>query len=108
MINELEKRNKRRHRRSMSVRKHVRGSAEKPRLTVSKTNNHIFAQLIDDEKGVTLASSGTMTKDLRDQNLGRKSKASARQVGVKLAQLAKKKQIEQVVFDRGHNQYHGV
>jgi large subunit ribosomal protein L18 len=77
-------------------------------MCVLKTNLHISAQIIDDEAGITIASAGTMTKDFRNQKLGRKSKESARQVGVKLAELAKAKNIQCVVFDRGHHKYHGV
>ena len=108
MLNEKKKRNERRFRRSMRVKKSVRGNADKPRLTVFRSNKHIFAQLIDDEKGITLACAGTMMKDMRDTDLGKKSKGAARQVGMKLAELAKKKQIGTVVFDRSHYKYHGV
>lgn len=108
MNNEINKRNVRRDRRKMRVRKGVRGTAERPRLCVFKTNQHISAQVINDETGMTLVSAGTMTKDFRNQKLGRKSKESARQVGVKLAELAKAKNIQCVVFDRGRYKYHGV
>src|SRR5690349_15635220 len=108
MNSDLKKRDVRRRRRALRVRKGVRGSAAKPRLCVSKTNLHVSAQLIDDEAGVTVASVGTMTKEFRASNLGRKSKASARQVGAKLAELAQAKNIQTVVFDRGHYKYHGI
>lgn len=108
MNNEINKRNVRRFRRKLRIRKSVRGTAQRPRMCVLKTNLHISAQIIDDEAGITLASAGTMTKDFRNQKLGRKSKESARQVGIKLAELAKAKNIQCVVFDRGHHKYHGV
>jgi large subunit ribosomal protein L18 len=108
MIKDLIKRNERRLRRCMRVRKNVRGTAAKPRLSVLKSNRHICAQLIDDESGLTLASAGTVTKEFRDRQLGRKSKESARQVGVRLAELAKQKEISSAVFDRGFNKYHGL
>ena len=108
MISELIKRNVRRRRRMMRVRKHVRGTAVKPRLSVFKSNMHIFAQLIDDDSGFTIASAGTVTKDFRDRKLDKKSKEAARQVGVKLAEAAKQKNISNVVFDRGFNKYHGL
>ncbi|MBS0603776.1 MAG: 50S ribosomal protein L18 [Verrucomicrobia bacterium] len=108
MINELIKRNVRRRRRMLRVRKHVRGTAEKPRLTVFKSNMHIFAQLIDDEKGFTIASAGTVQKDFRDQKLGKRSKDAARKVGTMIAEVAKQKNIVNVVFDRGFNKYHGL
>lgn len=108
MNNELNKRDVRRKRRKQRIRKAVRGTTQRPRLCVFKTNLHISAQIIDDEAGTTLVSAGTMTKDFRNKNLGRKSKESARQVGIKLAELAKAKNIQCVVFDRGHYKYHGV
>lgn len=108
MNNELSKRNIQRSRRKLRVRKKVRGSAERPRLCVLKTNQHISAQIIDDDAGVTLVSAGTMMKVFRDKNLGRKSKESARQIGIHLAEMAKAKQIQSVVFDRGPYKYHGV
>lgn len=108
MINDLVKRDVRRRRRMMRVRKQVRGTAEKPRLSVFKSNMHICAQLIDDDKGFTLASAGTVTKDFRNRKLGRKSKEAAREVGIKLAEAAKQMNIANAVFDRGFNKYHGL
>jgi large subunit ribosomal protein L18 len=108
MINDLKKRNARRRRRVLRVRKHVRGTAEKPRLSVFKSNKHVFAQLIDDEKGVTLASAGTMMKEFREKNLGQKGKDAAHLVGVKLAEAAKQMNVLSAVFDRGFNKYHGL
>ncbi len=92
----------------LRVRKQVRGTAEKPRLSVFKSNMHIFAQLIDDEKGFTLASAGTVMKDFQDNKLGKKSKEAARAVGAKIADVAKQKNIANAVFDRGFNKYHGL
>ncbi len=108
MINDLKKRNVRRRRRMMRVRKEVRGTASKPRLSVFKSNMHICAQLIDDDKGFTLASAGTLMKEFRSKNLGKKSKDAAHQVGVKLAEAAKQMNISTAVFDRGFNKYHGL
>ncbi|MEN9344315.1 MAG: ribosomal protein [Chlamydiota bacterium] len=107
MIKELERRNVRRKRRNFRVRKAVRGNAERPRLCIFRSNKHVCAQLIDDEKGITLASAGTLSKEFRDRDL-RKGKASARQVGVRIAELAKQKNIELAVFDRGFRKYHGL
>lgn len=73
-----------------------------------RSNSHIFAQLIDDEKGFTLASAGTVMKDFRDKKLGKKSKDAARAIGAALAEAAKQKNIVNVVFDRGFNKYHGL
>jgi large subunit ribosomal protein L18 len=103
MENRLEKRTHKRIMRALRVRKHLRGTAEKPRLSVAKTNKHISVQLIDDEKGITLASVSTL-----NENMGKKNKATAKQIGLKLGQLAKEKQVERVVFDRGRFKYHGI
>jgi large subunit ribosomal protein L18 len=107
MLNELRNRDVRRQRSSFRGRKRVRGSAEKPRLSVFKSNLHLFAQLIDDESGFTLASAGTVMKELRQKKLG-KGKEAAREIGLRLAEAAKQKNIQCVVFDRGHNKYHGL
>lgn len=108
MNNEMNQRNIQRARRKMRVRRKVRGTAERPRLSVLKTNQHISAQLIDDEAGITLLCAGTMMKEFRDRSMGRKNKTAARQIGVRLAELAKEKNIGAVVFDRGSYKYHGV
>lgn len=108
MINDKALRNRQRVRRSFRVRKHVRGTAVKPRLSVFKSNQHLFAQLIDDEAGVTLVSSGTMVKALREKDFSRKSKGAAREIGLLLAKAAQEKGIQKVVFDRGHYKYHGL
>jgi large subunit ribosomal protein L18 len=108
MINELTKRNVRRRRRMLRVRRQVKGTAEKPRLSVFKSNKHLCAQLIDDDTGTTIASAGTLTKQLRDKKLGKRSKEAARQVGVMIAEVAKQKNILNAVFDRGFNKYHGL
>lgn len=108
MINELSKRNVRRHRRLLRIRKQVRGTAEKPRLSVFKSNQHLFAQLIDDDKGITIASAGTVMKQLRERKLGKRSKEAARQIGTMIAEAAKQKSIVNAVFDRGFNKYHGL
>ncbi len=92
----------RRHRR---VRKRVRGTAERPRLAVFRSNRHITAQVIDDVAGHTLAYASTMEGDLRATE-GDKS-AKARQVGELVATRAKAAGVEQVVFDRAGNKYHG-
>ena len=78
---------------------------ERPRLVVSKSAKHIFAQVIDDVAGRTLASASTMEADVRSAE-GDKS-AKAKQVGVELANRAKAAGVEQVVFDRAGHKYHG-
>lgn len=89
-------------RRKKRIRKNINGSAEIPRLTVYRSNKHIFAQIIDDVKSVTLVAASdinTKTKVVK--------KESARLVGKKLGEAALKKDIKKVVFDRNGNMYHG-
>jgi len=107
MESSLLKRNAQREKRKLRVRKFVRGVAEKPRLSVFRSNRHICAQLIDDELHKTLASAGTIQKEFQGA-LGKKSKESAREVGKKIAELARSKDIQTVVFDRGRYKYHGI
>lgn len=94
----------RRHRR---VRQRVIGTSDRPRLSVYRSNNHIYAQVIDDSAHHTLVSASTLDPDLR-QNLqsGGNCSASTR-VGQLVAQRALNQGIQQVVFDRGGNLYHG-
>jgi len=93
-----------RHRR---LRRHLNGSAERPRLAVFRSNNHIYAQLIDDDAQSTICSASTLDKDLRvTVQTGATCDASVA-VGELVAQRALAKGIQQVVFDRGGNLYHG-
>lgn len=98
-------RNRARKSRVMRVRKKLHGSAEKPRLSVSKTNCHIYAQLIDDDAGVTLAGFGSLSKGASEK---RKSKESAKEIGKQIAELAKMRNINTVIFDRGRYKFHGL
>ena len=94
MINEIMKRNVKRRRRVLRVRKHVRGTAEKPRISVFKSNKHIFAQLIDDDKGMTLASAGTIMKEFRDKKLEQtEQRSSTTNRDCIIAEAAKQKNI---------------
>ncbi len=94
----------RRHRR---VRRKVVGTSERPRLAVFRSNKHIYAQVIDDTKHHTLVSASTLDHELKPElNTGATCDASAK-VGKLIAQRAKAKGIEKVVFDRGGNLYHG-
>ncbi len=106
MDNSLKRRRIARRARIFRVRKKIRGTADKPRLTVSKTNAHIYAQLIDDQKGVTLA--GFSTQSSKETQLNRRSKESARHIGAKIAEAAKKLNVAEVIFDRGRYKFHGV
>ena len=91
----------RRHRR---VRKKVRGTAERPRLAVHRSNKHISAQVIDDRSGTTLAAASTTEADLRTSS---GTVSGAAKVGELIASRAKDAGITTVVFDRGGNLYHG-
>ncbi len=94
-----------RKRRHIRVRKKVSGTAERPRLVVTRSARHLVAQVVDDTKGHTLASASTMEGDLRSASADKTAKA--RKVGQLLAQRAKQAGVEAVVFDRGGNKYHG-
>jgi len=94
-----------RARRHLRVRKKVTGSAARPRLVVNRSAKHMFAQIVDDTVGRTLAAASTLDASIRTAE-GDKT-AKARQVGELLAQRAKDAGIEAVVFDRGGYRYHG-
>jgi large subunit ribosomal protein L18 len=96
---------KRQLRRSHRVRSKIQGTAARPRLSVFRSSKHIYAQLIDDLNGVTLAAVGTTGKAAAVKYGGNVSAAKA--VGQKLAEAAKAKGITQAAFDRGHYRYHG-
>jgi len=87
------------------IRKKVRGSAERPRLAVFRSLNHIYAQLIDDDAGKTLVSAATTEKDLRGASGG--NIEAAQRVGQAVAERAIAAGFENVVFDRGGYVYHG-
>ena len=107
MESQLKNRNRKRLNRAHRVRLSLHGSAEKPRLTVMKSNKHIAVQLIDDDKGITLVASSTQMKKYRSKKLTN-NKEAARIIGTHIAELAKEKNISTVIFDRGFNKYHGV
>ena len=97
---------KARKRRHFRVRKKVTGTADRPRLVVSRSARHLFVQIVDDSIGQTIVSASTMEDALRKDSSSDKS-AKARIVGKELADRAKAKGITSVVFDRGGNKYHG-
>ncbi len=90
------------------IRKKMQGSDERPRLNVYRSLNHIYAQVIDDSKGVTIASASTASgkKEDRKKRTGG-NVASAKEIGKLIAQRAQEKGVKQVVFDRGGYLYHG-
>ena len=96
--------NKARAKRHARVRAKISGTPERPRLNVYRSTKHIYAQLIDDVNGVTLASASSMDKDF--EGTGGNTEA-ARKVGTMIAERALAKNITEVVFDRGGYLYHG-
>ncbi len=93
-------------RRHLRVRRKVVGTPERPRLAVHRTLKHIYAQVIDDYAGRTLAACSTLTKEVREALKGR-GVAAAKAVGAEIARRAKAAGIDKVVFDRGGYKYHG-
>lgn len=100
-------RSKARQRRHLRVRKRVFGTPEKPRLNVFRSLTEIYAQVIDDESGVTMVSASTVDRDLRKEFSGKTKTEQAKQVGEALAKRAKSAGIKQVVFDRSGYRYIG-
>ncbi len=94
-----------RARRQVRGRKKIHGSAERPRLIVTRSSRHLFVQVVDDLAGRTLASASTMETDLR--TLDGDKTAKAKKVGELVAERAKSAGVDSVVFDRAGNKYHG-
>jgi large subunit ribosomal protein L18 len=96
-----------RERRKLRIRRRMSGTAGKPRLTVFRSSRHIYAQVIDDNTGRTLAHASTLSKDLKGSlDEGNKTEA-AKKVGALVAKICLSKKIERVVFDRNGYLYHG-
>lgn len=96
-----------RHKRRARVRKKIRGTAERPRLSVFRSAKHIYAQVIDDHGGRTLLSVSTLTPEIRGDIKGGGNKDAATQVGKMVAAKAKDQGLKVVVFDRNGFLYHG-
>ena len=94
-----------RSRRQLRIRKRISGTAVRPRLVVNRSARHVFVQVVDDTKGLTVASASTLEADLRAFDGDKPAKA--KRVGELVAERAKAAGIEAVVFDRGGNKYHG-
>ena len=103
--NELKR--ERRARRRRGIRKRIVGTSDRPRLTVFRSLRHIYAQIIDDERGVTICAASTRHKELRDRISDGGNIEAAKKVGAALAERAKAKDVEQVCFDRGGYRFHG-
>ncbi|MGC4378198.1 50S ribosomal protein L18 [Fictibacillus sp. Mic-4] len=104
MITKADK-NVARKKRHARVRRSVVGTAERPRLNVFRSSKHIYAQIIDDQNGVTIASASTLDKTLDVPNGG--NVEAAKQIGEAIAKRAAEKGIKAVIFDRGGYLYHG-
>jgi large subunit ribosomal protein L18 len=98
---------KQRQRRAMRVRKRIRGTPERPRLCVFRTHKHVYAQVIDDAAGRTLAAASTLDKDLRGEVKNGGNKTAAAVIGKAIAERAIAAGVKHVAFDRGSFQYHG-
>ena len=99
--------NKARLKRHLRVRKKIAGTGERPRLNIFRSSKHMYAQIIDDNSGVTIVSASTVDKDLSKDITNGASVEAAAKVGALIAARAKAKGIEVVVFDRGGYLYHG-
>jgi large subunit ribosomal protein L18 len=93
-----------RHRR---VRNKVKGTAARPRLALFRSLNHLYAQVIDDDRGVTLAAASSLDAQIRAQRNGKTKSEVSTTVGSLIAERAREKGVTKVVFDRGGYQYHG-
>lgn len=94
-----------RFKRKKRISSRVSGTAEQPRFAVFKSNTHMYAQLIDDDKGVTLVSASTLEKEHKGKT--KNTLDGAKSIGKLIAERAKQKKIERVVFDRAGYLYHG-
>ena len=94
-----------REKKRMRIRKKIHGTAERPRLSVFKSARHVYAQVIDDDTGATLAAASTLDEELAGAKA--KKAETAKQVGALVAKRCLEKKIDKVVFDRGGFPYHG-
>ena len=93
--------------RHIRVRRKVKGTAERPRLAIYRSLNHIYAQVIDDTKGITLAAASSLENELKSKSDGKRKMEIAYQVGELISERAKEKGVNTVVFDRGGYKFHG-
>ncbi|MEE9435595.1 MAG: 50S ribosomal protein L18 [Candidatus Adiutricales bacterium] len=96
-----------RERRKRRVRKKIRGTAARPRLSVFRSARHIYVQAVDDDSGLTLASASTLSPELKDKVKGLNKRDASKLVGEQIGSRIKEKGIERVVFDRNGFLYHG-
>jgi len=103
----VNKRTELRAKRKVRIRKRIFGTTERPRLSVYRSLNHIYTQIIDDTQGVTLVSASTVEKEIRDAQKFENKRAAANYIGKLIAERATAKGIKSVVFDRNGFLYHG-
>ena len=96
-----------RERRKLRIRKKVNGTTDRPRMSIFRSAKHIYAQVIDDTTGKTLAHASTLSKDLRGTLEEDNKVNAAKKVGALIAKICKSKKIDRVVFDRNGYMYHG-
>lgn len=101
-------RKQRRDKSKRRFRQYVRGTAQRPRLTVFRSLRHLYAQVIDDERGVTIAAVSTLEKATTGDLASTGNREAGKRVGELIAERAKSQGVDTVVFDRGGFQYHGV
>jgi large subunit ribosomal protein L18 len=106
-VSAREEKNRKRQTRKKRIRKNIAGTAERPRLTVYRSLNHIYAQLIDDAQGRTVVGVSTRSKELQGKLKTADTIAAAQQVGMLVAEKALALKVERVVFDRNGYLYHG-
>ena len=106
-MGEFERSKIRRLKRKMRTRSKIFGVPTRPRLSVIRTNKHVYAQVIDDVKERTLVQASTMDKELRSKIKGKTLKDKSKEVGLHLADRCKKKKINKVAFDKGRFSCHG-
>ena len=107
MADKQKKKQKRLDRRKWSIRNHLSGTTERPRLSVFRSDKHIYAQVIDDIAGRTLASAASTNTDVRGDLKTGANVEAAKRVGRAIAERAKAVGVAQVAFDRGGRKYHG-
>lgn len=96
-----------RARRHLHIRNKVKGSADRPRVVVFRSNNHLYAQAVDDEQGKVITGVSSLSKAVKDAKISGDKKARAEAVGKLLAQELKNRKISKIVFDRAGYRYHG-
>jgi large subunit ribosomal protein L18 len=96
-----------RNRRHKRIRKHLRGSTDRPRLCIFRSAKHIYAQVVDDDKGVVLFGCSTRTPSLKETMASMRPQEASKEVGKHLAKVAQEHGVERVCFDRGGYRFHG-